>query len=302
MKKLAGVLAIMFALSGFAAGQGTSPLTPAEQDYIAARDAAIATIKKLVDAPKPDNDAISAADDKALAGLEAKLRTIVGPVSIAGYGDAKSNLDTLQQEMGFGYLDGLVVRSPDSTSSFIVTTEPLFMAWLRGHKNWWEKSAPMPQDIAAAVRTEAFYTQAISTDSAMVSYGTVPVKKPDGATFAFAILGARTQDLSPPAPDQMFVTLVKGSRVFVANVPLAQAIEPDPSCAALRESFRKRAEKLYETDRAGGTKDETLTDRAGALENEGDEKQRQCVGEKMTAEQRAAVVKQAQTTIDGMAK
>jgi hypothetical protein len=204
--------------------------------------------------------------------------------------------------MDFGLLDGLVVASPDGKSRVIVTTEPLFMSWLRGHKNWWGKDSEMPQDIAAAVRTEAFYTQATSQDAAMVQYGEVLVRKPDGATFAFAILGARTQDLSPPAPDQMFVTLVKGSRVFLANAPLTQPIAPDPSCAALRESFHKSAEKLYDAYRTSGLKDATLTDRAGALENEGDEKQRQCVGEKMTAEQRAQAVKQAQAVIEGITK
>jgi hypothetical protein len=160
MRQRNGILAIVIvaivALSGVSAARAAPQFTSAERDYVTVRDAAIARIKKLVDAPKPDNAAISAADKNALADLETRLRAIASPPAIAGYGEAKSNLETLQQEMGYGYLDGWVVRSSDNKSSVIVTVEPLFMAWLRGHKNWWEKSAPMPQDIAAALRTEAF--------------------------------------------------------------------------------------------------------------------------------------------------
>lgn len=288
MTRLAGLLAVILTLGGVAAAAAqTPPLTQAEQGYLSARDAAIAAIKARIDAKASDAD-ISAADDKALADLETRLRAIVGPVSVTGFGDAKINLETLQQELGFGYLDGLVVRSPDSTSSVVVTTEALFAAWLRGHKDFW-KGTPMPQTIAAAVRAEAFYTQGLSTDAAMVSYGELPVKKPAGASFAFAILGARTQDQSPEAPDQIFVTVVKAGRVFVATVPLAVAIKPDPSCAALRASFAKRAKAARESGRAE------------ALEQQGDEKQRLCVGEKMKAAERAAAVKQAEAVAATMA-
>lgn len=301
MTRLAGLLAVILTLGGVAAAAAqTPPLTQAEQGYLSARDAAIAAIKARIDAKASDVD-ISATDDKALADLETRLRAIVGPVSVAGFGDAKINLETLQQELGFGYLDGLVVRSPDSTSSIVVTTEALFAAWLRGHKDFW-KGTPMPQTIAAAVRAEAFYTQGLSTDAAMVSYGELPVKKPAGASFAFAILGARTQDQSPPAPDQIFVTVVKGGRVFVANAPLKLAMKPPASCAALRASFKKRADALRATYQSGGMKDEKLTSRADALEQEGDEKQRLCVGEKMSADQRAQATRQTDAFIDTMTK
>ena len=42
-------------------------------------------------------------------------------------------------------------------------------------------------------------------------------------------------------------------------------------------------------------------DRASALEKEGDEKQRRCVGEKLTAGARAQADKQAQSLIEAMA-
>jgi hypothetical protein len=302
MRPLIGILAIAIGLLQASAVQAASQMTPLERDYLAVRDAAIAKLKTRADAANNIDDAVSADNDKALAALEARLHAIVGPVTIAGFGSPKSNLDTLISEMDFGLLDGLVVASPDGKSRVIVTTEPLFMSWLRGHKNWWGKDSEMPQDIVAAVRTEAFYTQATSQDAAMVAYGEVPVRKTAGATFAFAILGARTQDQNPPAPDQMFVTLVKAGRVFLANAPLAQAIVPDPSCAVLRETFHQRSQQALDAYRAKGVNDKKLIDGAEALENDGDFAQRRCVGEKMTADQRAQATKQAQEVVEVMAK
>ncbi len=297
MRQLTGILALVLVVCGVAPAPAASP----EQDYIAARDAAIAKLKARVDATNKIDDAVSADNDKALAGLETRLRAIVGPVTIAGFGPAKSNLETLLSEMDFGLLDGLVVASPDDKSRVIVTTVPLFMRWLRGHRHWWGKDSEMPQDIAAAVRTEAFYTQATSQDAAMVEYGAVPVTKPDGATFAFAILGARTQDQSPPAPDQMFVTLVTGGRVFIGNAPLAAKIEPDPACADLRASFEQRAKAAMEAYNASGLKDQKQFDRYTALQKEGDGAERRCFAEKLSPGARAQAAKQAQGMIEAMA-
>lgn len=300
---LATVIVAIVALSGVSAVQAASQFTPAERDYVTVRDAAIARIKARVEAADKIDDAISAEDKNALAELATRLRAIVGAVTMAGFGSPKSNIETLIPEMGFGQLDGLVAASADGKSSVIVTTVPLLMDWLRGHKNWWgKKHAAMPQDIAAALRTEGFYTQATASDAAMVQYGALPVKKPAGATLAFAIFAARTQDMSPPAPDQVFVTLVKGGKVFIGHAPLAQAIVPDPSCAALRATFHQRAEKAFEAYRAGGLKDARLADRASAREKEGDEKQRRCVGEKLAAGARAQAAKQAQAMIEAMAQ
>jgi hypothetical protein len=44
--------------------------------------------------------------------------------------------------------------------------------WLRAHKDWWDKGLKnVPQQIAAALDDESFYTQAMSTDAAVVNFG-----------------------------------------------------------------------------------------------------------------------------------
>ena len=90
--------------------------TPAEDAYIAARDAAIAKVKAAADAePKNptggDDDKVIALDTQELAGLEKQLRAIVGPVAIKGLGGKSAiNLDTLSEgDEGFGLLDGIAL-------------------------------------------------------------------------------------------------------------------------------------------------------------------------------------------------
>lgn len=244
---LALVLAALCGFAGAASAQTakmsapmSATLSAQEREYLTARDAEITKIKTQLDAGK-DINAIGGDDHKALADLETRLRGIVGAVTIAGYGAAKSNLETLIPELGFGQLDGLAVASADNKTAITVTTEPLLAQWLRGHRNWWgEKGAKMPQDLAGALRSEAFYTQATAQGAAMVAYGPLPVTKPQGASLAFAMLAARTQDQSPPAPDRMFVTLVQGGRVSIAEVRLAGTIEAVPACAKAADRAQRR--------------------------------------------------------------
>ena len=159
-----------------------------EDAYLAARDAAIAQLKSAEQAAKQgpssgNDDKLIAIDDQARLALEQQMRRIIGPVSIKGLADAgKLNLDTLMEgDEGFGALDGLLFAAPDNKTSVIVTTDALFQHWLAEHKNWWGKeSAPMPQQAAAAVQENAFYTQAVVTDAAIIRFAALPVSKPAG--------------------------------------------------------------------------------------------------------------------------
>ena len=172
-----------------------------EAVYIAARDAAIAKIKTAVAAEKRgpmDNYGaqILAMDEQARAGLEQQMRAIVGPVAIQDMDDQGAlNLDTLiEGDEGFGLLDGMVYGKVDAKTRVIVTTDKMFQLWLHQHKNWLGKdSADLPQRPSAAVKEDAFYTQAVLTDAAIMRFAELPVRKLTGAAFAFAMLAARTQ-------------------------------------------------------------------------------------------------------------
>ena len=223
-----------------------------EDAYLAARDAAIAQLKSAEQAAKQgpssgNDDKLIAIDDQARLALEQQMRRIIGPVSIKGLADAgKLNLDTLMEgDEGFGALDGLLFASPDNKTSVIVTTDALFQHWLAEHKNWWGKeSAPMPQQAAAAVQENAFYTQAVVTDAAIIRFAALPVSKPAGASFAFAMLASRSQDEVPAKADEIFIATARGGRVFIGQTKQFAAVGPIASCdakrAALVEAARKR--------------------------------------------------------------
>ena len=209
-----------------------------EEVYIAARDAAIAKIKTAAAAEKRgpmDNYGaqILAMDEQARTGLEQQMRAIVGPVAIQDMDDQGAlNLDTLiEGDEGFGLLDGMVYGKVDAKTRVIVTTDKMFQLWLHQHKNWLGKdSASLPQRPSAAVKEDAFYTQAVLTDSAIVRFAELPVRKPAGAAFAFAMLAARTQSDIPPKADEIFIAMAHGGRMFVADTKEFDAVGPIASC------------------------------------------------------------------------
>src|SRR5262249_36838835 len=100
MRMLAAMLVLLAA--AVAEAQAASPT----QDYLAARDAYLTQFKGS--APG-GNEPTTAAHDRALGDLEARLRAIVGPTRIKGFpGEGKINLDSLAEgDASVGLLDGL---------------------------------------------------------------------------------------------------------------------------------------------------------------------------------------------------
>jgi hypothetical protein len=229
-----------------------------EQAYIAARDAAIAKIKAMdkanTDAAKQDpakpaaadngDSAIGDFDKKASAGLERQLRAIVGPVAIKGLeGEGAINLDTLSEgDEDFGLLDGMVYGPVDAKTRVIVTTDGLFRRWLHQHKDWWGKdSTGIPLDPAAAVKVDAFYTQAVLNDAAIMRFAELPIRKPAGATFAFAMLAARSQSDVPAKADEIFIAMAQGGHVFVGFTKEFAEVGPIAACDQIRSDLVKKS-------------------------------------------------------------
>src|SRR5258708_5820580 len=181
-----------------AVAQAASPRAPsAEKRYYAARGAYVAKIEAISAAGNVDGEA-SKLHDRATDALAKLMAPTIGPVAIKGFpAKPTTSLDSLYKgDFGFGLLDGLVYSSADTKTRIVVSTQALFRRWLREHKDWWgSKSANAPQASGAALKSEVFYTQALVTDSAIQKYLELPVAKPVGARFAFAMLVARTQVL-----------------------------------------------------------------------------------------------------------
>src|SRR5215510_4054920 len=218
-----------------------------EDAYIEARDVAIAKIKAAVAAqPRGTKDGygeqVRTIEKQARGDLEQRMRAIIGPVSIDGLDKTGAlNLDTLVEgDLGFGVLDGMVYGPVDAKTRVIVTTESLLRRWLGEHKNWWGKDfEELPQEPGAAIKQNGFYTQALVTDAAIVRFADLPVRKPATASFAFAVLGARTQSDVPAKADEIFLAIAQGDRVFVAHTTAFAAVGPIASCNAVREEHRQ---------------------------------------------------------------
>jgi hypothetical protein len=254
-----------------------------EDAYIAARDSAIAAFKKTADTKAVD--ARNAKESKARKDLELKLMAIVGPFGMKGFPTkGKINLDTLfSEDEGFGMLDGILYGEAESAKNVVVTTDGLLQKWLLAHRNWVEGQTNPPVDPAAAVKSEVFYTQAVSTDSAVVHYAEIPIPTPDSAKFAFATLSAHTQDQSPSAPDEIFVALERGGRVFIVNEKLDAPMPPIAACDEVTKSYQKKAEDADKAYAASDRKDEKLADASQKLRDEGDGEFRRCYGDKVKA-------------------
>jgi hypothetical protein len=229
------VVSILLALP--AAASAASPV----QDYLAARDAYLTQFKGS--APGGDDPA-TAAHERALGDLETRLRRIVGATRIKGFpADGKINLDSLAEgDLSFGLLDGLVYAAPDRRTRIVATTRELLDNWLAGHRHWWNDKNDMPEGVEHALKSEAFYTQALYTDAYFHEFVDLPVTRPTDATFAFAALVGRAQDVGLETPDEVVVTLLRGDRAYVIVAPAAVEAKTTPQCLQGWKKVEKQAE------------------------------------------------------------
>jgi hypothetical protein len=282
MRILAAMLILLTVAQADA--QAASP----EQDYLAARDG---YIKAFQHASDGEYDKMK----PALAELEAQLRRIVGPTTLAGFpADGKIHLDTLSTaDEGFGLLDGLEYAIPlDETGigdrvSVVVTTRTLFEAWLKAHKTKWWTQEPLPQELPAALRSDEFYRQALSTDAGVVIYAQLAVAKPSWARLAYAVLALRTQDAVGATPREMDIVVIGNERVYMVTAKLESTVGPIAACDTTRAQFKARADAVRSASLAT------------QLEAQGERAFLQCFATRArNATGYAAAVKQAQALID----
>jgi hypothetical protein len=236
MRILATMLILLAAAGALA--QVASPT----QDYLAARDAYLQQFKDS--APGGDSP-VTAAHDRALGDLAARLRGIVGPVRIAGFpAQGKFNLESLAEgDIEFGRLDALVYAARGGKTQIVVTTRELLDAWLAWHRRRWDDRNDMPDGLEAALMSEAFYTHALPTDAYFFKFADVAVARPADAAFAFATLVGRGQDVGRETPDELVVTLLRGGRVYVIVAPAAVKARTMPQCLQDWKTAEQQADK-----------------------------------------------------------
>lgn len=231
-----GHLAATFCLFGMLSSAHAAPAS-SEDRYIAARDAAIAKISKLYDDSKGDE--ATKAEEAATTDLLAQMKAILTERDRQGFSPPKVNIGSYYKgDEDFGTLDGLRFESLlgangqktgfagkdgksgkyiEPKSQIVVTTEKLFERWLRAHKEF-------PQATTKALGDESAYTRVISNGSAVVKFALLPIAKPTGATFAYAMLAGRTQSEMPNASDEVIVAAIANGKVYIAEGSIAPKV------------------------------------------------------------------------------
>src|SRR5882757_1247517 len=116
----------------FALASGVTFAASPEDDYIAARDKAIAAIAALNSA-NTAIETIDAQNEKALADLQQRLSGIIGPVTIKDFpATGTINIESLSDaDIGYGMLDGLRYTKGEDGPSLVATTRGLLERWLQ---------------------------------------------------------------------------------------------------------------------------------------------------------------------------
>lgn len=286
---------VLLILSSSVAG-AASP----EQSYLAARDAQIRKIT-AADKAKMNAERFSKLQDSAVADLEKQLKTVVGPSALNVPGltaTPKINNDTLlRSDQGFGMLDGLVYASEDYKTRVVVTTEGLFKTWLRDHRKWW-KDNELPQEPAKALAHEAFYTQAANSDAALSKYAELPIKKPQAASVAYAMLGGWSQDDGPWEPDELVISVVQGGKLYVVRVPAGTKLGPFPPCQAVWDEAEHKSNEAFQR---GQDKPNAKAPDGSKIREDGAAAFRRCFAERAPKDKGFAdLVRQAQDIVDGL--
>ena len=259
-----------------------------EEKYFETRDNFIRQFEKSID---PDWMTAMKKDEHALAELEKQLKAIVGPVNVEGFPKkGKINLLTLQQDYGFGQVDGL--RFSAKQEYLFVTTDNILKKYLAGQPK-------LPKDLAELSKTGEFYLRAITAESAVTYFAEIPVKSANGKSYVRAFLGLTAQDIGPFIPKDIFVFVTKGNRILAVQSPAATEITEIPQCRNEWERFAKKSSDAMEVYRSSGFKNQKASDESVQYEEQGFEAYQRCYDREAKNQKFfASLKKQAQSIVD----
>jgi hypothetical protein len=216
MSIAAAVLALQLAAAP-ALSAPAIPLSPAEQRYVAARDAQLARFAKA----DLSDERVGQEQRRARAELERQLRAIVGAVRVTGItGPGRINLEGLAPGEGAGMPDGL--RFDWRGDTLFVGTRGLVDRYLAAAR---ARGTP-PSDMALAA-------DALISDAGFMEYLEVPVRRGAGMDRAGAWLGIATQAVVNDPPSLLLVHVARGARVYLVAAPLRPAVAPIAACQAI---------------------------------------------------------------------
>jgi len=185
-----------------------------EEKYFETRDNFIRQFSTPSSTKADSYEKVHSKLEKALSKLEKQLQLIIGPVDVAHFPKrGKINLETLQQDAGFGQVDGL--RFGAEWEVLFVTTTGLLNAYLQQQKE-------LPTELSKLAKAERFYSLVLDWDAAVTHFAEVPVRTTNDKWFAYAFLGLWGQDNGPSPPKHLFV--------FFANGDPVRVVSPEAKC------------------------------------------------------------------------
>jgi len=234
-------------------------------------------------------------DQKALSKLEKQLQLIIGPVDVAHFPKrGKINLETLQQDAGFGQVDGLQFDSKHGL--LFVTTTGLLNSYLQQHKE-------LPTELGKLAKAEEFYSLVFYWNEAVTHFAEVPVRATNDKWFAYAFLGLWRQDIGPSPPKNLFVFFANGDRVFVMSTEVQSNIDQIAECKDVWDKFKKKSDAAFAAYRELELKGQKPIDDSVRYEDEGFSAYCRCFEQRVKMEPFfKQLTKQAQTVVDSLQK
>jgi hypothetical protein len=290
-------LAIALTLLSSAAALAATP----EENYLAARDAFIAKFNPPGD-PVAPSDATSKEEERARAEPLKQMRSLIGPLNVKGFsGESAYNVGTLfKGDLESGILDGLLFTK-DKDVRLVVTTTGLTDRWIKSPDGLAADDGAVPKDVRAALTQDPFYTRATCADAAVGKLGELPVTKPAGVDFVFAMLAGRRQDFFPVPASEMLIGAIVPPRVYILSAPIAK-IKMMAPCEKLLKDAAAKAEKMYEVIEKSPNQQGSVADDVDRLREQGDEAMRKCFAQRVKSDPAfAKVTKQAQELVDALA-
>ena len=267
---------------------GQSEAASPQDKYIETRDE---FIRQFSTANSPQDNS----DKKALSKLEKELQLIIGPVDVAHFPKrGKINLETLQQDAGFGQVDGLRFNSEHEL--LFVTTTGLLNAYLQQHKE-------LPTELGKLAKAEEFYSSVFNWDAAVTHFAEIPVRTTNDKSFAYAFLGLWAQEIGPFPPKTLFVFFANGDRVFVVSTEAQSNIDQIAECKDVWDGFKKKSDAASAAYQASELNEQKASDDMHRYEDEGFRAYCRCFEQRAKMEPFfKQLTKQAQTLVDDLQK
>jgi hypothetical protein len=193
-----------------------------------------------------DQDILDKQDSDSLLVLEDILRAILKDASIAGISkNGKINLETLQPDMGFGGLDGLVLNKNNvvkNSAEIVVTTKTLFFDYFKGYQI-------NSLDSLTIEQLDNIFTSTFGRGQVHTTTYSILEKSFTKHGQTYGCIGTIGQESGELTPDHTLVLASNESYIYIFLEYLNSSIIELSECKSISDSLNSLSDeysKLYE--------------------------------------------------------